>query len=79
MDKSTLILIINGLIGLVLTLFGFILNQALGEIKQLRQRMHDALNHISAIKATILLMEKDLTTRVSRIETYLNGLLKSKQ
>jgi hypothetical protein len=55
MDKSTLILIINGLVGLVLALFAFIGNQALGEIKMLRQRMHDALNHIAAIEAVMKL------------------------
>lgn len=59
MDKATLILIINGLIGLVLALFGFILHQALDEIKMLRQRMHDALNHISAIEAVLKLRKTE--------------------
>jgi hypothetical protein len=59
MDKSTLILIINGLVGLVLALFAFIGNQALGEIKMLRQRMHDALNHIAAIEAVMKLRQTE--------------------
>lgn len=63
-DKSTLILVINGLIGLVLALFGFILHQALDEIKMLRQRMHDALNKISAIEAVLRLRQTD------RVEPY---------
>lgn len=60
MDKSTLILIINGLVGMVLALFAFIGNQALGEIKMLRQRMHDALNHIAAIEAVMKLRLAEL-------------------
>jgi len=62
MDKNNLILIINGLIGLVMALFGFILHQALDEIKQLRQRMHDALNHIAAIKAILQFRQTDRIT-----------------
>lgn len=59
MDKSTLILIINGLIGIVLALGAFILNQALGEIKLLRQRVHDALNQIAALEAVLRLRKKE--------------------
>lgn len=59
MDKSTLILIINGLIGLVLALFAFIGKQALDEIKQLRERMHKALNLIAGIEAVLKLRQTD--------------------
>lgn len=59
MDKSTLILVINGLIGLVLALFSFILKQALDEIKQLRERMHKALNGITAIEAVMKLRQSE--------------------
>lgn len=59
MDKSTLILIINFLVALILALFGFMLKQALDEIKLLRQRMHDALNHIAAIEAVLKMRKKD--------------------
>lgn len=59
MDKSTLILVINALIGIVLSLFGFILMQALGEIKQLRERMHKALNGIAAIEAVMKLRQSE--------------------
>ena len=59
MDKSTLILVINFLVALILALFGFMLKQALDEIKLLRQRMHDALNHISGIEAVLKMRKKD--------------------
>jgi hypothetical protein len=59
MDKSTLILIINGLVGMVLALFAFIGKQALDEIKQLRERMHKALNGIAAIEAVMKLRQTE--------------------
>lgn len=59
MDKSTLILIINGLVGIALALFTFIGKQALDEIKQLRERMHKALNHIAAIEAVLKLRQSE--------------------
>jgi len=37
------------------------LDVADGEIKQLRQRMHDALNHITEIKAIINMRKKERT------------------
>jgi hypothetical protein len=59
MDKSTLILIINGLVGMVLALFAFIGKQALDEIKQLRERVHRALNGIVAIEAVLKLRQTE--------------------
>lgn len=70
---------VNILLGLVMTLVGYLLKQQNDEIKQLRQRMHDVLNHVAEIKATIHFMEKDLSTRIVRIEEYLNGLLKKQK
>lgn len=51
--------LVNFLLGLVLALFGFILKQALDEIKLLRQRMHDALNYIAEIKAILGMRKKE--------------------
>jgi hypothetical protein len=62
MDKGTLILIINGLMAIIIGLISFIINQMLSEIKLLRQRVHDALNHIAGIEAMLNMRKTDRMT-----------------
>jgi len=70
--------LVNVLFGLLVGLGGYLVSKQNEEIKLLRQRMHDVINHVAEIKATIHFMEKDLSIRVIRIEKYLNGLLKNR-
>jgi hypothetical protein len=62
MDKGTLILIINGLMAIIIALGSFVIKQMLDEIKLLRQRVHDALNHIAGIEAVLNMRKTDRMT-----------------